>query len=158
MSNIRAEILNTGNPKLKSAAIEIAAAPSRIFEILTDPKQHQIIDGSNSVKGVNWGPPRLYLGAKFGMQMKIGINYRITNLVVEFTENKLIAWRHLGRWIWRYEISELPNGRCRVVESFDGRPSPFQWWLKSRGAYQYVEKAVAKTLVRLKELAERPTI
>lgn len=156
MSNIRAEILNTGNPKVKSASIEIAATPAKIFEILANPKQHQMIDGSNSIKGVNWGPARLSLGAKFGMRMKIGINYRITNTVIEFQENSLIAWRHLGRWVWRYEIQPITKDLTRVVESFDGRPSPFQFWLRSRGAYPYVEKAVAKTLVRLKQLAEQP--
>jgi hypothetical protein len=77
--------------------------------------------------------------------------------VVEFEENKLIAWRHLGRWIWRYELEQTSKGKTRVTESFDGRNSPFQWWLRSRGAYPYVEKAAAKSLVKLKQLVEEPT-
>ena len=157
MSKIRAEIIDTGNSRLKKAVIEIAAEPAAIFKYLAAPITHKEFDGSNSIKGVNWGPERLSLGAKFGMQMKIGINYRITNTVVEFEENKLIAWRHLGRWIWRYELERTADGRTRVTESFDGRPSPFQWWLRSRGAYPYVEKAVAKSLVKLKQLVEGPT-
>jgi hypothetical protein len=157
MSKIRADIVNTGNPRLKTAVIEIFAEPAAIFEYLADPRSHQKFDGSNSIKGVNWGPTRLSIGAKFGMKMKIGINYRITNRVVEFEENKLIAWRHLGRWIWRYELEQTSKGKTRVTESFDGRNSPFQWWLRSRGAYHYVEKAVAKSLVKLKQLVEEPT-
>ncbi|MFM1788945.1 MAG: hypothetical protein RLZZ12_294 [Actinomycetota bacterium] len=154
MGNIRSEILDTGIPELKSARIIIDAPAERIFEILCSPSLHPEIDGSNSVKGVNWGPDRLSLGAKFGMSMKIGINYKITNTVVEFRENELIGWRHLGRWIWRYELKKLGPNSTEVTESFDGRPSPLQWWLKARNAYPFTEKAVAKTLVRLKGYAE----
>ncbi len=154
MGNIRSEILDTGIPELKSARITINAPASEIFEILINPSLHSKIDGSKSVKGVNWGPERLALGAKFGMHMKIGFKYRITNTVVEFKENELIGWRHLGRWIWRYELRALTANQTEVTESFDGRPSPFQWWLKARNAYPFTEKAIAKTLVRLKEVAE----
>jgi hypothetical protein len=155
MPTVKAEILNTGIPKLKSAAIEIESPIDKVFSLIASPKNHPLIDGSNSVKAVNWGPNRLSLGAKFGMKMKIGIPYRITNTVTEFSENKVIAWRHLGRWVWRYELIEIGRDRVRVVESFDGRPSPFQWWLNARGAYAYVEKAMAKSLVRLKAIAEQ---
>lgn len=154
MGDIRSEILNTGIPELKSARIVINAPASKIFDILVRPSLHPKIDGSNSVKGVNWGPERLSLGAKFGMKMKIGINYKITNLVVEFKENELIAWRHLGRWVWRYELREITANQTEVIESFDGRPSPLQWWLRLRKAYPFTEKAAAKTLVRLKKYAE----
>ncbi|MFM8966289.1 MAG: SRPBCC family protein [Actinomycetota bacterium] len=154
MSEIRSEILGTGIPELKSARIVIDAPAAKIFDIIARPELHPKIDGSNSVKGVNWGPERLSLGAKFGMRMKIGIRYKITNIVVEFKENELIAWRHLGRWVWRYELKALSANQTEVTESFDGRPSPFQWWLKARNSYRYVQKAVAKTLVRLKKYAE----
>ena len=154
MAEIRSEILQTGNPKLKAVSIEINGSASEIFALLINPKKHSLIDGSNSVKGVNWGPEKLSLGAKFGMRMKIGIPYRITNYVTDFEPNKLIAWRHLGKWVWRYELTDLGNEKVRVVESFDGRPSPYQWWLKRRNSYNYVEKAMAKSLVRLKRLVE----
>jgi hypothetical protein len=154
MSEIRSEILDTGVPELKSARIVIDAPAAKIFDIIARPTLHPKIDGSNSVKGVNWGPERLSLGAKFGMKMKIGIRYKITNVVVEFKENELIGWRHLGRWVWRYELKATSTNQTEVTESFDGRPSPFQWWLKAREAYPFTEKAIAKTLVRLKKYAE----
>jgi hypothetical protein len=154
MAEIRSEILNTGHPKVKAAQIDINGRPSEVFELLIDPTKHPLIDGSNSVKSVNWGPEKLTLGSKFGMRMKIGIPYRITNYVTEFDQNKLISWRHLGKWVWRYELTDLGNDKTRVVESFDGRPSPYQWWLRRRNAYKYVEKAIAKSLVRLKRLVE----
>ena len=154
MSEIRSEIINTGIPQLKSARIIIDAPAAKIFNIIANPSLHPKIDGSNSVKALNFGPDRLSLGAKFGMHMKIGIKYKISNTVVEFKENELIAWRHLGRWVWRYELKALSPNQTEVIESFDGRPSPAQWWLNVRNAYPFTEKAVAKTLVRLKNFAE----
>ena len=151
---LRAEILDTGNPKIKSASIIINAPASKIFDVIANPQMHSIIDGSNSVRSVIKGPTRLALGSKFGMNMEIGIKYRITNTVVEFEENKLIAWRHLGRWIWRYELKEISSTQTVVIESFDGTTTPFNVWLKARKAYPYTQKAVAKTLVRLKEYCE----
>ncbi len=152
--SIRAEIFDTGNPKIKSASILINAPAHKIFEVLADPRMHPVIDGSNSVRSVIKGPNRLTLGAKFGMNMEIGVKYRITNTVVEFEENKLIAWRHVGRWIWRYELREVSPNQTLVIESFDGTRTPLNLWLKARKAYPYAQKAVAKTLVRLKEYCE----
>ena len=150
----RAEIFDTGNPRIKSASIIINAPVSNVFDVIANPKMHPIIDGSNSVRSVIKGPVRLTLGSKFGMNMEIGIKYRITNTVVEFEENKLIAWRHLGRWIWRYELKEISPNQTVVIESFDGTKTPLNFWLKARKAYPYTQKAVAKTLVRLKEYCE----
>ena len=152
--SIRAEIFDTGNPRIKSASIIINAPVSKVFDVIANPQMHPIIDGSNSVRSVIKGPSRLTLGSKFGMSMEIGIKYRITNTVVEFEENKLIAWRHLGRWIWRYELKEISSTQTVVIESFDGTKTPLNFWLKARKAYPYTQKAVAKTLVRLKEYCE----
>ena len=152
--SLRAEIIDTGNPKTRAASIIINATPEAIFNLLATPKMHPVIDGSNSVKSFITGPDRLTLGAKFRMNMKIGVRYRITNKVVEFKENEVIAWQHLGRWIWRYEIKSIAVGQSVVVESFDATNSPFQWWLNWRKAYPYTQIAVAKTLVRLKKHLE----
>ena len=151
---LRAEIIDTGNPKIKSASIIINAPISKIFDVIANPQMHPIIDGSNSVRSVIKGPTRLALGSKFGMNMEIGVKYRITNTVVEFEENKLIAWRHLARWIWRYELKEISATQTVVIESFDGTKTPLNLWLKVRKAYPSTQKAVAKTLVRLKEYCE----
>jgi hypothetical protein len=56
MSDIQSDILNTGIPELKSARIVINAPAAKIFDIIARPTLHPKIDGSNSVKGVNWGP------------------------------------------------------------------------------------------------------
>lgn len=98
---------------------EIAASAEEVFDLLADARKHALLDGSASVKGVVEAPERLFLGARFRMSMKIGVPYRMTNLVVEFNEGRLIAWRHFGRHIWRYEIEPLDGGHCRVTETFD---------------------------------------
>lgn len=151
---IRAEIFDSGDPKVKSARIVINAPASKIFNLLADPQRHKEIDGSQTILNNISGPVRLSLGAKFGMSMHLGIDYKIMNTVVEFEENKLIAWRHLGRWRWRYEIRELTPNQCEVTETFDGRKSISQSWLKFRKAYPWTQMVVAKSLVRLKEVME----
>ena len=153
---VRSEILDTGNPKIKSARIVIDATPATIFAILTDPKRHKDIDGSATVTANVSGPDSLVLGSKFGMKMRLGITYWIRNTVVEFKKDELIAWRHLGRWRWRYELVDIGNGSTQVTETFDGRFAPglAQIWLNFRRAYPWTQLAVAKSLVRLKAVSE----
>ena len=154
---IRSEILDTGNPKIKSARIIIDARADYIFSILSDPRRHLEFDGTSTITASISGPKELVLGSKFGMKMHLGIDYRILNTVVEYKKNELIAWRHLGRWRWRYELVDLGDGKTQVTETFDGSyaPEAAQLWLNFRKAYPWTQLAVAKSLVRLKELAEK---
>jgi hypothetical protein len=156
MAKMRSEIFETGNPKVKAARIVINASPATIFSILADPKRHIEADGSQTITANISGPERLVLGSKFGMKMHLVIDYRITNTVVEYQENELIAWRHLGRWRWRYQLKDLGNGSTEVTETFDGSTAPWvsQLWLNFRKAYPWTQMVVAKSLVRLKEVAE----
>ena len=116
---MRAEILSLDSPHLVGARIEIDAPAEKIFSYLADPHAHSLFDGSATVRSVISGPERLFLGARFGMNMKIKIGYRITNEVVEFQESELIAWRHLMKWVWRYELVDLGGGKTQVSEYFD---------------------------------------
>jgi hypothetical protein len=90
------------------------------------------------------------------MKMRLGINYRIQNTVVEYEENSLIGWRHLGRWIWRYELVNIGPQMTQVTETFDASRAPLisKAWLSLRKAYPWTQKAVAKTLVQLKSTCE----
>ena len=154
--NIRSEILETGNEKIKSARIVINAPAEKIFAVLSNPRRHKEIDGSSTIQENISGPDKLILGSKFGMQMHLGIDYRIRNTVVEYEENKLIAWRHLGRWIWRYELVNIGPQMTQVTETFDASRAPLisKAWLSLRKAYPWTQKAVAKTLVQLKSTCE----
>jgi len=156
VSKIRSEIFETGNPKVKSAKIVINASPATIFAILSNPRRHQDIDSSKTITANISGPSKLTLGSKFGMKMHLVIDYRITNTVTEYEENRLIAWRHIGRWRWRFELRDLRNGSTEVTETFDGSFAPYicQLWLNFRKAYPWTQMVVAKSLVKLKEVAE----
>lgn len=156
-NSTRSEIFDTGHPEIKAAKIQIAASPTTIFAILSNPRRHKEIDGSSTITSNISGPEKLQLGSKFGMQMRLGINYRITNKVVEFRENELIAWRHVGRWVWRYELKAIGPNLTEVTETFDGSriPGISRYWLRMRKAYPWVQIAVAKSLVKLKTVAEQ---
>lgn len=150
----RAEIIDTGERWTRSARIEIDAPAGEIFDLLADPRQHPRVDGSGSVQAHVSGPQRLSLGDHFGMDMRIGFPYRIDNVVVEFEEGRRIAWRHLGRHRWRYELEPIDDRRTLVTETFDGSTALFPPALLLMDAYGRNEKAIVKTLIRLKALAE----
>ena len=151
----RANIIDTGDRLLVAAEIEISATPRAIFDLLANPEKHSLFDGSKTVQRVLSGPKRLYKGAKFAMAMKIRVPYRIINEVVTFEEDREIAWRHLMKWEWRYQLTPLDGGKTLVREIFDARPSRSKRWLEITGALKHNPVLIAKSLVRLKEMAER---
>ncbi|ASO20137.1 uncharacterized protein YndB with AHSA1/START domain [Actinoalloteichus hoggarensis] len=103
-----------------SATRTISAPAERLFAIVADPSKHALIDGSGTVRSAQDGTPdRLELGSRFGMTMRLGVPYKIQNRVVEFEEGKLIAWRHMGLHVWRWEFRALDEERTEVVETFD---------------------------------------
>ena len=135
--------------KILSATRVVPATPQQIFDLLADPAQHSTIDGSGSIrKPLSDAPARLALGARFGMDMKIGVPYKITNEVVEFDEPKQIAWRHFGGHIWRY-ILEPVEGGTRVTEQFDWNKSKSPLVLTLSGAFKKNQKSMEATLERM---------
>lgn len=101
-----------------SQSVVVAARPEQIFDLLADPRKHPELDGSGTVRGAVSGPERLQLGSRFGMRMRIGLPYLVRNTVVEFEENRRIAWRHFNRAVWRYELEPVDGG-TRVTETWD---------------------------------------
>ena len=102
----------------------IPAPAQRLFDVVADPALHSVIDGSGTVRSLRDGSPRrLSPGAEFGVAMRLGVPYRVTNHVVEFEEGRLLAWQHMGRARWRYRFEPVPGG-TRVTESWDYSPSP----------------------------------
>ena len=142
-----------------SASTVVDAPASVVFDIVADPRQHPRIDGSGSVRGSVSGPDRLSLGAHFSMDMKLGAPYKIGNKVVEFEEDRRIAWRHFGAHRWRYELEELPaseGGGTRVTETWDATRYNAVWTaaMKAAGFPERNRRGIEATLVRLKEAAE----
>lgn len=116
------------NPDVATVQRFIAASPEAIFDLLADPARHREIDGSGTVRDASGGSQRLQLGSTFGMAMKMGIPYSMVNTVIEFEENRRIAWqpkpaiglmrRFAGGRIWRY-VLEPKDGGTLVSESWD---------------------------------------
>ena len=102
-----------------SATTVVDATPAEVFAFLRDPANHAIVSGDRSVQGRLRGPRQLSKGDRFGMKMKIGVPYVISSKVVEFDEDRRIAWAHLGGHRWRWELAPTDDGRTRVTETFD---------------------------------------
>jgi len=152
--SVRADIVDTGHTYRRAGRIVINASAAKIFDIIADPYRHPEFDGSGTVRKGFTGPHRLSEGAKFGMDMKMGFPYKIKNTVVEFSDSTLIAWCHPGHHRWRYELRAIDENTTEVTETFDGSTARFPPALKLMNAYEHNQKAIVKTLVRLKELAE----
>lgn len=104
----------------------VNAPAERIFELIADPANHPLIDGSGSVRASrSTGPRRLALGDRFGMDMKLGLPYTIRNTVVEFEDGSRIAWRHFNGHRWRWQLRDLGDGRTEVTETFDWSTARF---------------------------------
>ena len=142
-------VMTSDPAKVVSRSTIVPAPAQMIFDLLADPRRHNEIDGSGSVQSAQINAPeRLSLNATFGMQMKIGLSYKITNTVVEFEEGKTIAWRHFGGHIWRY-ILEPVDGGTKVTEQFDWNKSKSPLILKLRKSPQDNAKSIEKTLENL---------
>ncbi|MDQ3735029.1 MAG: SRPBCC family protein [Actinomycetota bacterium] len=145
------------SPRIVSDSIIIDTPPAVIFAILADPAAHLEIDGTSSVQGVTStrAGRKLTLGDSFGMNMKVGVPYKVRNTVVEYQENRLIAWQHLAKHTWRYELEEIEPGRTRVTESWDWSRSPVALPMELVGFPDRNRKGISASLLKLKALAEQ---
>ena len=125
----------------------VRAAPSQIFDLLADPRQHAVLDGSGSVSSVKSAPERLALGSTFSMRMRIDLGYVTRNRVVVFEENRTIAWHHFARCVWRYDLEQVDDG-TKVTESFD-YDRPWAFVIAALGFPERNRAAMEATLLRL---------
>lgn len=134
----------------------IKATPEAIFSLLADPARHGEIDGSGMVQKLRGESKRLELGSKFGMDMKMGIlPYRITNTVVEFEDDRLIAWEHFGKHRWRYQLEPVADGAgTKVTESFDWSTSKSPKFIELMGYPKKHPANMEATLERLASVLE----
>jgi uncharacterized protein YndB with AHSA1/START domain len=137
----------------------IPAPASQIFDLIADPNRHQDIDGSGTVRGAKGTAERLALGSTFGVSMKLGVPYSMQSTVVEFEEDRLLAWqtrgpsaigRLLGGRIWRYEL-EPQDGGTLVRETWDiSQESPV-----TKPVVKQAAKTTAKNMGATLERIER---
>jgi uncharacterized membrane protein len=153
--SVQAEIVDLGDERILSAQIEIDAPAQVIFDILIQPRRHSEIDASQSVQGIIKGPERLALGDTFKVRMKVGVNYWVTNKVVEFEPNRRITWAHLLGNRWTYELTPLSPDRTLVRETNNLRAAGWKASLSPVARkHEAIRRSIAKSLVRLKKLAE----
>ena len=110
-------------PRVVSASREIAAGPTRIFELIADPVQQPRWDGNNNLGQAPAGQRVRAVGDVFIMVLvKGGVR---ENHVVEFDEGRLIAWRPApeGRrppgHLWRWELEPIDEANTRVTHTYD---------------------------------------
>ena len=139
----------------------IPAPPEKIFELLVDPRRHHDIDGSGTVQDAKDSPERLGPGSTFGMSMKAGISYSMESTVIEFEENRRIAWQTKppvswgakfgGGRIWRYELEPVDGG-TRVRETWDiSQEASLSKPLVARSGKKTADN-MDKTLARIEQL------
>jgi len=139
----------------------IAAPAPRLFAIVADANRHPEIDGSGTVVKTKAGTPQeLKLGSKFGMSMKMGVPYSMMNTVIEFEQDKRIAWqttlsgplgRFIGGRIWRYQFEES-DGSTTVTETWDISQDKQKFMMGP--AAKHTGEAMDKTLERLAQITE----
>jgi uncharacterized protein YndB with AHSA1/START domain len=137
-----------------SRDIVVDAPPSAVFDVLADPREHGRFDGSGTVRSAIKGPDRLSLGARFGMSMRLGVPYVISNEVVEFEEDRRIAWRHVGHHRWRYELEPVGEGGTKVTETFDWSGARAPKLIELVGYPATNTRGIEATLPRLKSYVE----
>ncbi len=141
----------------------IAAPPTSLFAVISDATRHPEIDGSGQlVRLKDGGGEPLTMGATFGMSMKLGVPYSVSNTVVEFEQDRRIAWqttlagplgRYLGGRIWRYEFDPVDGG-TKVTESWDISQDKQAFFLKNPKIGQHTATSMSKSLDRLAAIAE----
>jgi hypothetical protein len=141
----------------------IDAPPELIFALLADPARHHQIDGSGTLHGNSRGPDRLTQGSAFSMAMQQSrFRYRSLNRVVEFDDNRVIAWetvgehkgrRFIGGQRWRYELLPIaaPDGTpsTLVLHSYDWGAAKFAPAIHLAGYPRRMATSMTKTLQRL---------
>jgi len=145
----------------------VPAGPAAIFALLADASRHPEIDGSGTVQQVRAGAPhQLALGVTFSMSMRMGLPYTSYSRVVEFEQDRRIAWQTsfggtgwfgglvghvVGGRIWRYEL-EPDAGGTVVRESWDIGQDHTRALLRLGGLPDKTAADMSRTLARIEEI------
>lgn len=140
----------------------IDAPAADIFALLADAAKHSEFDGSGTVRGTRQESRPLSLGAKFGMSMHMGVGYKTSNEVIEFEQDRRIAWRTtglgglIGGRIWRYELQPVDGGTL-VRETWDISSDKQRALLRRSKMPAQAKVSMRKTLDRIAEQVEQRT-
>jgi uncharacterized protein YndB with AHSA1/START domain len=143
--------------RVVTASRDIAAPAAEIFEFIADPSQQPRWDGNDNLSDAPSGQRVQAVGDVFVMNLTSG-NVR-ENHIVEFTEQRLIAWRpsEPGKpapgHLWRWELEPLDDAHTRVTHTYDWTQLTDETRIP-RAQATTADKLLA-SLDRLADLAER---
>lgn len=164
----------------KVSVDRIVAAPAEaVFALLVRPEAHAAIDGSGALLPTDSEArtPTLGAGSVFVTRMNrrlhrlsradlvqvavaIYVRGRMRNTVVEFDENRRIAWQNFGRHVWRFELEAVdhPEGpRTRIRETFDYATNLWPPLLEWAGFPERNREVMVRTLSALDNLVTTGT-
>jgi len=146
----------------------VEARPAAVFAIVSDPPRHPEIDGSGMVKAAPASDERVSgVGDRFGMQMKWGIGYEMTNVVTEYDPDRRFVWRPLvarpawlgklaersGGHVWGYELEAVGDTtRVRHFYDWSGAPAAETFYIRAARWPDRAGRAMTGTLDRLAEV------
>ena len=143
----------------------IHAPAGEIFALIADAGRHSSFDGSGTLNHSTQPSAPLTKGSTFGMAMRgrpetLFLPYRTTNTVVEFEQDRLIAWKTtafgglIGGRIWRYELSPTEDGGTLVRETWDVSKERVRAMVTAGSLPKQTEDGMRTTLDRIAELLE----
>lgn len=119
-----------------AATRTVAASPTQVFAVLTDPASHRHTEPGDWVREAIDPVPIERAGQMFSMNMYLdlaGGDYVIDNKVVEFDRDRTIAWEpgttregqwQRGGWWWRYDLAPAADGGTDVTLTYDWTETP----------------------------------
>ncbi|GAB2558503.1 SRPBCC family protein [Leucobacter ruminantium] len=143
-------------PRIVSAAREVAADAAAIFELIADPARQPEWDGNDNLAEADIGQRVRAVGDVFVMHNVSG--KVIENRVVEFEEGRLIAWLPaiqgeppMGQ-LWRWELEPAGEGRTLVRHTYDwtGLHDPERF----ERARSFTVEGLSRSIERLAVIAE----
>jgi uncharacterized protein YndB with AHSA1/START domain len=143
----------------------IHAPAAGIFAMIADAGRHSSFDGSGTLNHSTAPSAPLTKGSTFGMAMRgrpetLFLPYRTTNTVVEFEQDRVIAWQTkafgglIGGRIWRYELSPTGDGGTLVRETWDVSKERVRAMVTAGALPKHTADGMRVTLDRIAELLE----
>lgn len=132
-----------------SATGVVDASAKDVFDFIRRPANHAQISGDSTVRANFSGPETLGPNSRFGMSMRFGLPYRITSKVVEFDEDRVIAWCHFSGHRWRWELEPIADGTTRLTETYDQSTAKVRFMLKVMGYPKRHRANVARSMANV---------
>ncbi|MCV7014790.1 SRPBCC family protein [Mycolicibacterium madagascariense] len=147
----------TGQDRIASASLDVAAPAERIFALIADPAEQPRWDGNDNLAEAAHGQRVHAVGDVFSMSITMGAVRE--NHVVEFEEGRRIAWQPAEPGsappghLWRWELEPLDDAHTRVTHTYDWSRLTDESRLARARATD--SDALRASLTRLAALAER---